>query len=485
MSPATLCRTFLWAVLIANAAACGNACVTPPAPPAPPIPTEAIAPDEGDTAAPEPPDHGKLSADLATAMATATGPMPVIARLAGDWQVDGTSGADAPAQRERIAAAGEALGKLMHGVDATWPTIPYVALTVDAEGLKRLEASAMVARVDRLDQRAHLTGSVDCNPADVCDGDPRIDLGLGTLPVGIDGTGWNVVVLDTGFDTTGVLAGRVTDSACFTNGQCVCGTVAGTANSCTAPSAANAGCGTNPAANCGHGTAVASIITNATGAPGIAPGARLLPIRVFGNGDADFRMVDLLSAVSHVSTAWTGEYKIAAVNLSLELTDTKGKIPHWSNQEKCRTWGEGTKALWMLVDELRAKGIPVVVSAGNEGLSTRVGSPACLSNVVSVGGATPSTASCCVWSQTNMASFLTVMAPSHCVAVPITSSSVVYPDGTSFAAPAVAGAYALLRQETPAATLASLTSGMRGSAMTCTSDTTDSTPKRSGKLLHF
>jgi subtilisin family serine protease len=139
-----------------------------------------------------------------------------------------------------------------------------------------------------------------------------------------------------------------------------------------------------------------------------------------------------------------GTHNIAAANVSIG----GGKHPQHCDYPSATSYAGWARTL-------AAAGIATVVSSGNAGYSDGIGSPACNSTVISVGATTMANGADAVWERSNSAGILDLLAPGvHiCSAIPGTQAT---PDafqcwqGTSMAAPHVAGAFAVLRQLKPA-----------------------------------
>jgi serine protease AprX len=195
----------------------------------------------------------------------------------------------------------------------------------------------------------------------------------------------------------------------------------------------------------GHGTAVASVAAG-TGSEGYAPGAALVGVKVLDqfNHGSDSNVYDgLVWVYNNRST-----YSIDAVNLSIESTSSSGAT-NVKNE----------------IALLNSVGIPVFVCAGNygDGLTTvdgntfydtvnryAVGSPYIIGNVADPGSAGWGLAKDS--SKGTDASGIverapTITAPGYHVsgAIANTTSSTGLFDGTSFATPAMAGIYALMK----------------------------------------
>jgi hypothetical protein len=263
---------------------------------------------------------------------------------------------------------------------------------------------------------------------------------------GLDGTGRVVAIVDTGVDANHpMLAGKVAAEACFTpakadgvSGYCKNGQTtqlgAGAAAPCT---------GT---VECGHGTHVASVaVGDGDGRRGVAPGARLVAAQVFTSSANPSEGVGtdeatVIRALEWVYSLRTSE-PIAAVNLSLD-------------GEPLPTPCGASAALLSVIDRLTAAGIAVVMAAGNDGATTRLSFPACLPNVISVGSVGDSGR---VSSFSNSAPSLSLVAPGEDI-IAAWAGPCCYREasGTSFASPHVAGVFAVLRQQLPTWSVASL-----------------------------
>ncbi len=340
--------------------------------------------------------------------------------------------------------------------------LPALALDVGPEALAALARSERVRAVeeDRL-LRAALASSVP-----VAEGDQL-------QAAGWDGTGLAVAVLDTGVDASHpFLAGRVVAEACFSDGDCPNGT----------STQVGPGSGTfcDWADGCFHGTHVAGIVAGSNASStGMAPGASIIAIQVFsrfagaacsGAGENPCALAwlsDVAAGLAHVH-ALGGSLAIAAANVSIAGGNH-------SSQAACDAANPTLKAA---IDALRAVDIATVVSSGNDGLLDRIGEPACISSAVSVGATTDSDG---IASFSNSAAFLSLLAPG----VDVTSSvpaallgfSYGTTDGTSMAAPHVAGAWAGLRQAVPGASVGNVLTALQGTGVPLT-DTNGVTTSR-------
>lgn len=200
---------------------------------------------------------------------------------------------------------------------------------------------------------------------------------------------------------------------------------------------------------CAHGSAVAAVAARSTAPKGVAPGADVYAIRVFNPEGTGADLVDVFYALDHVVRLVDAGLDVAAVNLSLAT----GSLYSGA----CDAVQEGEidgPAFAAVLADLRDRGVAVTVASGNDGVAGRIAFPACLSTAVAV-GATDLTDRIAPFS--NTATAMDLLAPGATSG----SSSLVIPSGTgysqwagtSFAAPHVAGAYALLDGRYPEATI--------------------------------
>ena len=146
--------------------------------------------------------------------------------------------------------------------------------------------------------------------------------------------------------------------------------------------------------------------------------------------------------------------QIAAANLSLGGGQ-------YTSQAECDV-GAGNPARRAAIDNLRSIGIATVAASGNNGFVGALNAPACISSAVSVGSTTKGDV---MVSSSNRAPFLSLLAPGNAItsSVPINAYAVM--NGTSMASPHVAGAWAVLKQASPAASVTDVLTALRNTGV--------------------
>ncbi|HYM25379.1 MAG TPA: S8 family serine peptidase, partial [Vicinamibacterales bacterium] len=364
-------------------------------------------------------------------------------------------------QRQAIATqAARVLGKLprgSHRVLHQFQTVPYVAIEASPQALDALAALG--------GDVAHVYEDRIVKPV-LMDSVPLIQ-GDQVWAAGYDGTGTVVAVLDTGVDSTHpFLAGKVVGEACFST------TTPGTSQS-VCPSGQDVQIGVGAAvpcamADCIHGTHVAGIAVghDSTGAvtfSGVAKGAQVMAIQVFdevtdatqcggtapclGGFDSD-----IIAGLEYVYTnAFNGTYNIVSANMSLG----EGDFGAFCDDTPYKA----------IIDNLRSVNVATVVAAGNDGLPDQLSEPACVSSAVSVGATTKTDD--VAWF-TNSAPFLSVWAPGESITSSVPGGGYEALDGTSMASPHVAGAWGLLRQAVPDASVDAILSALETTGLPIT-----------------
>jgi subtilisin family serine protease len=363
------------------------------------------------------------------------------------------------AQRRDIAASStQVIARLRahpHRVVRRFATVPFVVVEAGPGALRELEAAGL--HVKRVIEDG-------LNEPLLADSVPLIGANLAWAQ-GFDGSGTVIAVLDTGVDAEHpFLAGKVIEEACYS-------TTSGTRSRTLCPGGADEQTGPGSAPECTlegcwHGSHVAGIAAGnggpaGVGFSGVGRGARLMAVQVFSRFNGFFDCggappcirgytSDILAGLERVYEL-RGTHHFGAVNLSVgggNFTSTCDSEPYKP-----------------VIDNLRAAGIATVVASGNGGATDAISSPACVSSAVSVGATTKGDA---VASFANVAPFLSVHAPGEDITSSFAGGGFVAASGTSMAAPHVSGAWAVLRQAVPGATVDQMLAAVQSTGLPIT-----------------
>ncbi|HKC24406.1 MAG TPA: S8 family serine peptidase [Thermoanaerobaculia bacterium] len=297
-----------------------------------------------------------------------------------------------------------------------------VAGTLDARSLAALRLRPDVAAIT-LDGVVRPAGQA--GPAQI--GADRV------RDAGLDGKGRAIAIVDSGVDALHPdLGGAPIPNAKVRGGW-------------------NVADGNDDVSDCsGHGTAVAGV---AAGADGVAPGAGLVALKVFGAGGCSTATFsDVLAAVDWSITN-AERFGIDVVNLSLADDTTHAAF--------CDAEDPAGAAVFAAA---RRAGLAVVAAAGNGGRADGLSWPACLSDVAAVGMVYSSSIGSATWGgaagcedavtgadlvpcASNSGAALSLLAPGVRWQTDVPGGARLASfSGTSAAAPAAAGALLLARQ---------------------------------------
>lgn len=317
-------------------------------------------------------------------------------------------------------------------------SLPLSVLEVNSTQLENMVRAGLISDVvEDVPQPLALQDSIPLIHADTA------------VTLGATGAGQSIVILDSGLDATHpFFGGRVVSEACYSSNSPANGATSVCPGGVTTSTASGSAAACSPA-GCNHGTHVAGIAAGQDfNRRGVAPQANIIAIQVFsqftdrpGSGgpqscaNAGIASPCILSYQSDqirgLQRAFDlrNTFTIASVNISVG-----GSV---SSTGACDA--EPQKGA---IDQLRAVDIATVVAAGNNGSSTAVSSPGCISTAVTVGSTTKNDL---LSSFSNSAAGVDLLAPGSSITSSVPGGGFAVMSGTSMATPHVAGAFAALR----------------------------------------
>jgi subtilisin family serine protease len=348
-----------------------------------------------------------------------------------------------------------------HRVLRTYDSIPFVALEASDAALVTLERSPAVLGITE----DHLSPPMLNNSTGQIGADEAWDMGF-------EGTGQAVAILDSGVRTSHqMFAGKTIIQACFataasgTGGDCPNGLASDTTSGDAARPYPNNFAGYD------HGTHVAGIacgsapdpglnlrgrdLWKAQGLFGVARDADLVAVQVFHKrenstscgtplpSDCVLSFSSDQAAALDFLFSIRNNINIAAANMSLG----GGK---YSDQTACDNDNSAVKTA---IDNLRGVGTATVIASGNDGFCDGVSSPGCISSAVAVGAVDGSDGEA---SFSNfLGSLLELYAPGSQIRSAVASGDSDYgkKSGTSMATPHVCGAWAVMKESSPGASV--------------------------------
>ena len=356
-------------------------------------------------------------------------------------------------QRAQIAEAADQLTAQLARHEAEvygrYESLPAMAIRVDPAALEFLLSNPLINHI-QLDEAVP----------------PALGSSTGVIGApsvwsqGLEGSGQAVVILDTGIDgdhaffEDNVGNSRIVAEACFSNG----GGSGGQVSLCPNGASSQVGLGasevkipaclrSNGSQLCNHGVHVAGIAAGrGPSFRGVAPDADIISIQVFtrfetgcpnnNNPCVLSYTSDQLAALNHVFTTLHQNHSVASVNMSLS---------GGSNSSPCDS--DSRKPA---IDNLRSVGIATVVATGNGSSRNAIGQPACISTAIAVSSTTNNDD---VSSFSDVHEMMDLFAPGSNINSAVAGGGFASFNGTSMATPHVAGAWAVLKQARPNASV--------------------------------
>lgn len=341
-------------------------------------------------------------------------------------------------------------GRIQH----IFKTVPQALITADSREILALAGHPGVIRVteDRLVPAPVSSPAVD-------DEKENTAAGYGVTIInaprawdkGYDGTGWYVAVLDTGVRTSHeMFTGKDIVEACFSSNTSDASSLCpGGVPEATGPGSAV------PPDRFGHGSHVSGIAVGKQpngSLSGVAPKADLIAIQVFSFipswWDVGSYISDQIKGLEYVYGLRTA-HTISSVNMSLGDGNYDNYCDYVTRKPA--------------IDQLRAAGIAVTISTGNDGNCGQISAPACISSAVAVGGSDYNDRP--YYGNNWHPVMQDIFAPGVSIYSALATGDEDYgtKTGTSMAAPHVAGAWAIFRQIAPTAEVSEIESVMEQS----------------------
>ncbi len=320
-----------------------------------------------------------------------------------------------------------------------YSTIPFMALSVSPEAMLQIRSMNEVISISE-DKLIPLPKANTLIPEDSIPGKPLLSQSTEIIGAkkawgfGITGAGWYIAVLDTGIRATHeIFTGKNIVEACYSaERDCPNG-----ASSMTGPGSAKHYYEYEYLSGYDHGTHVSGIAAgnNGKGKAGVSRDSDIIAVQVFSYFPAEDDILswssDQLKGLEYVYSL-RNTYNIASVNISIG----GGEYSSFCNGGSYDT----------AIRNLKNVGIATVIASGNEYLCNGISHPACYEMAIATGA---------TYKNDVMAGFsnwkngmVDLFAPGVKIESAVASGDLRYEswNGTSMAAPHVAGAWGLLKQ---------------------------------------
>jgi len=320
-----------------------------------------------------------------------------------------TSGGDKSAQREAI----ESIGNVTHD----YSTISYFSVEVDADKIDELAREGFVKKINSNPTfKVQLQQSVPLINASVT----WNQVVYGT---NLTGKGIGVCIIDTGINYTHPdLGGCPSTSNINTAG---CSRVVGGYDFVNGDN--------NPMDDVDHGTHVAGIAGANGGIMGVAPNISMIAIKSLAPGNPPSGTLN--NIVAGIDWCVNNATLLNISVISMSLGDGVAYTGYCDG-----TYPSMTAAINSAV----ARNITVVVASGNDGSTSGISNPACITNSTPIGSTTDSDA---FSSFSNRNSILDLVAPGSTINSTRMQGGYIEYSGTSMATPHAAGMFAILYQK--------------------------------------
>lgn len=286
------------------------------------------------------------------------------------------------------------------------------------------------------------------------------------------GDGWTIALLDTGIDNANTFLGaatRIVSEACYSTlggepGSLVTACPGGVNDSITG-AGTGVPCDISKYTECNHGTLAAGIAAgNGSAYDGVATASDLMSVNIYSY---DLFTPGLLVAYEDDVLAGL-ERALVVHNLNNNINLSSVLLAFGAQAAELNNCDASYSSLKTAFDALKAAGIATVVAAGNDSFNSGINAPACISTAIAVGSSTKFDARSTF---SNDGVMLDLYAPGQQITSSDIGNTNKISDGTSFAAAHVAGAWAVLKQASPGASVSQLTTVLQDTGVPVSGNT--------------